>query len=225
MPRPECDNHAMTVDHPERLRADARRNRDQILAAAKEMFTESGLEVPMEELARRAGVGVGTLYRRFPDREALIRAVAQANFAQVLESAEQAELEQPTAWQALVLLFSKSRGLRLSMQMALLYPGVWASLREDPEVQRLRRSLVELMDRLVRRAQQDGQLRADVGAGDVAVLVSLLLRKMPVPANDKAEMVTDRVIALMLDGLRPHEGSVLPGEILTAEQLQAMREE
>lgn len=216
----ECDNHAMTVDQPDRLRADARRNRDQIIAAAKEMFAESGFEVPMEDLARRAGVGVGTLYRRFPDRDALIRAVAQANFEQVLAFAEAAELEQPTAWLALVLLFSKSRDLRLSVQLALLYPHIWAMLKEDPEVKRLQRALIDVLDRLVHAAQEDGELRDDVGTGDVAVLVSLLLRRMPMPMTHMADTVTDRVLALMIDGLRPRPGSVLPGGIVTAEQLR-----
>lgn len=217
----ECDNRVVTVDHPDGLRADARRNRDQIIAAAKEMFAESGFDVPMEELARRAGVGVGTLYRRFPDREALIRAVAQTNYAQVLASAETAAVEEKTAWNALVLLLSRSRELRLSVQLAIGHPHIWAMIKKDPEVRRFQHALMDVLDRLVHAAQEDGQLRKDVGTGDVAVLVSLLLRRMPVPAEHSADALTDRVLALLLDGLRPRPGSSLPGEIVTVEQLHA----
>src|SRR5690349_16231486 len=97
----------MTAE-PETLRADARRNREQIIAAAKKMFLEFGPDVPMEEIARGAGVGVGTLYRRFPDREALIRAVARDNFEVVLAEARTVAAEEPSAWQAIVRLLTRS---------------------------------------------------------------------------------------------------------------------
>lgn len=209
----------MTADAEVRLRADARRNRDQIIAAAKVMFAEEGPEVPMEEIARRAGVGVGTLYRRFPDRDALIKAVAQDNFAQVLTEAEAAESEEPTAWEALVRLLSRSRALRLSVQLALLSPQAWATIRDDPQTQRFRDEIMAVLDRIVAGAQQEGELRPDVGSGDVAVLVSLLLKRVPAP-QDSADVVTDRVLALMLDGLRARPGTPLPGRRLTAEDLR-----
>ncbi|GAB2999784.1 TetR/AcrR family transcriptional regulator [Amycolatopsis acidiphila] len=209
----------MTADPDVRLRADARRNRDQILAAAKAMFAEEGPDVPMEEIARRAGVGVGTLYRRFPDRDALIKAVAQDNFAQVLAEAEAAEGEEPTAWEALVRLLSRSRALRLSVHLALLSPQAWATIREDPQTQHFRDEIMDVLDRIVAGAQREGQLRSDVGAGDVAVLVSLLLKRVPAP-KDTADVVTDRVLALMLDGLRARPGSPLPGRVLTAADLR-----
>src|SRR5881227_3330880 len=93
--------NGMTADPDTTLRADARRNRDQILAAARSIFAAQGPEVPMEEIARAAGVGVGTLYRRFPDRDALIRAVAVENFERVLTDARAAAKEEPSAWLAL----------------------------------------------------------------------------------------------------------------------------
>lgn len=209
----------MTVDPAAGLRADARRNRGQIIAAAKAMFTEDGPEVPMEEIARRAGVGVGTLYRRFPDRDALIRAVAQDNFAQVLAEAEAAESEEPTAWEALVRLLSRSRALRLSVQLALLSAQAWTIMRDDPQTQRFRDEIMAVLARIVAGAQREGELRPDVGAGDVAVLVSLLLKRMPAP-QDSADLVTDRVLTLMLDGLRARPGSPLPGRPITTDDLR-----
>src|SRR4051794_29077547 len=109
----------MTADPETPLRADARRNRDQIIAAARVIFVEQGADVPMEEIARTAGVGVGTLYRRFPDRDALIRAVAVDNFDRVLIDAKAAAEEEPTAWAALVWLLHQSVELQLSVQLAM----------------------------------------------------------------------------------------------------------
>ncbi|TNC21659.1 TetR/AcrR family transcriptional regulator [Amycolatopsis alkalitolerans] len=209
----------MTADPEVRLRADARRNRDQIIAAAKAMFAEIGPEVPMDEIARHAGVGVGTLYRRFPDREALIRSVARDNFAEVLIEAEAAEAEEPTAWEALVRLLRRSRALRLTVRLALLSPEVWATMRDDADVRRFRAEILAILDRIVRGAQEEGALRRDVGAGDVAVLVSLLLKRIPAAA-DVTEMVADRVFALILDALRAEAATPLPGRILTADDLR-----
>ncbi|GHF86632.1 AcrR family transcriptional regulator [Amycolatopsis bartoniae] len=207
----------MTADPEARLRADARRNRDQILAAAKAMFVEAGPDVPMEEIARRAGVGVGTLYRRFPDRDALIRAVGQGNFAEVLAEAE-AATEEPTAWEALVRLLSRSRSLRLSVQLALLSPQAWAIIKADPETQRLRDSILDVISGLVTAAQEEGSLRRDVGAGDIAVLVALLIKPMPAPEH-LTDLVTDRVLNLILDGLRLRPGPPLPGAPLSPDDL------
>jgi AcrR family transcriptional regulator len=205
----------MTADPDLRLRADARRNRDQIIAAAKTMFAELGPDVPMEEIARQAGVGVGTLYRRFPDREALIRAVAEDNFAQVLAEARSAAAEEPTAWEALVRLLAQSRELRLSVQLALLSPLAWEVIGNDPQTQHFRDSIMTVLDGIVHAAQEEGALRPDIGTGDVAVLVSLLLGRMP-SAPDQ-HVVLDRALALILDGLRARPGSPLPGTPLTAE--------
>jgi AcrR family transcriptional regulator len=207
----------MAAEKVVRLRADARRNRDQIIAAANTAFTELGPDVPMEEVARRAGVGVGTLYRRFPDREALIRAVAHDNFAAVVADAHAALDDEPTAWQALVRLMGRSRGLRLTVQLAVLSSGNWTSLSRDPLTQRLRDDLIAVLDEIVRRAQQEGSLRADVGAGDVAVLVSLLIRRIPAGSDAMSDTMLERAVVLILDGLRANPGSVLPGRPVTTE--------
>jgi AcrR family transcriptional regulator len=202
-----------------RLRADARRNRDQIIAAAKTAFAELGPDVPMEEIARRAGVGVGTLYRRFPDREALIRAVAQQNFGAVLDDARAATAEEPTAWAALVRLMGRSRDLRLSVRLAVLSPRAWVAIRDDPQTRQFRDGIMAVLDELVRGAQAEGMLRADVGSGDVAALVSLLLRRVPAADDEMAELILERALVLILDGLRAHPGSPLPGRPMTTSDL------
>lgn len=210
----------MSGEPETRLRADARRNRDQIIAAAKVVFVESGPDVPMEEIARRAGVGVGTLYRRFPDREALILAVAHENFDSVVNEARVAAAEEPTRWEALVRLMGRSRDLRLSVRLALLSPQAWHSIRDDPRTRALRDELLVLLDEIVRGAQAEGTLRADVGAGDLATLVSLLVRRAPACSDQMSEMIMDRMLMLMLDALRAKPGGPLPGRPITVDDLE-----
>jgi AcrR family transcriptional regulator len=209
----------MATDPETRLRADARRNRDQILAAAKAMFARQGPDAPMEEIARKAGVGVGTLYRRFPDRQALIRAVAQDSFAVMLDEARAAVAAEPTAWNALVRIVRQSRELELSVRLAILSPPAASIIREDPLTRRFRRELLETVDGVVRAAQAEGNLRPDVSTGDVAALLSLLLARLPMVPAGSAWLVSERALALMLDGLRARPGTELPGQPLTMEDL------
>ncbi|WP_033342574.1 TetR/AcrR family transcriptional regulator [Catenuloplanes japonicus] len=196
----------MSTEQGMRLRADAQRNRDQIIAAAKRAFLHGGTDQPMEEIARLAGVGIGTLYRRFPDREALVRAVAQDNFGALADEARAALAEEETSWDALVRLLGRSTDLRLSLRLSLLSPAAWHAIHDDPEIVRHRTEILELLDEIVRGAQAEGALRADVGTGDIAVLGSLLLR--PGPGRD--EMLA-RAMAVILDGLRAAPGTALPG--------------
>jgi AcrR family transcriptional regulator len=202
------------------LRADARRNRDQIIAAARTIFAEQGPDVPMEEIARVAAVGVGTLYRRFPDRDALISAVARDNFGRVLTEARAAIAEEPTAWKALVRFLRHSQELKLSVQLAMFSPIAASILREDPLTEEFRRTLLSELDAVVHAAQTEGALRKDVDTGDVAVLFSLLLRQIPPRQDEAARIAQDRCMALMLDGLRARPGSPLPGRPLTSADLE-----
>ena len=211
----------MTADPEVRLRADARRNRDQILAAAKVMFARQGPDAPMEEIAREAGVGVGTLYRRFPDRQALIRAVAQDNFAAVLAETRAAVAAEATAWDALVRIVRQSRELQLSVQLAILSPLARSIIRDDPITGKFRHELLETLDSVVRAAQAEGALRLDVGPGDVAALLSLLLARIPVLPAGRSWLAAERALALMLDGLRAQPGTELPGHPLTIEDFGA----
>jgi AcrR family transcriptional regulator len=198
------------------LRADARRNRDQILAAAKQWFAEQGPDVPMEEIARSAGVGVGTLYRRFPDREALIRAVARESLANSVAEARIALAEEPTAWQALVRFLRQSRELRLTVRLRMAAKPARTVLKDDEEGNALRRAMIEALDAVVHAAQAEGSLRSDVDTGDVAMLFALLIRQAPLPDEEATELARERCTALILDGLRAPAGMPLPGRALTA---------
>lgn len=226
------------------LRADALRNRRKILAAAKETFTARGPHIPMEDIARHAGVGVATLYRRFPDRESLIRAVAHDTFAWVVEESRAAVAEEEGAWDAFVRILRSTRELQLGVQLAVESGLSREVIKNDPVASRFRAELLDVLDHVVRAAQAEGTLRTDVAGGDVAALIALLLSRRLGPAGDvdgppcdggdaerrgereaaqrAADSVSERALVLMLDGLRAREGKAsLPGEPLTAGEFMA----
>lgn len=200
------------------LRADARRNRDQILVAAREIFAERGAEVPMEEIARRASVGVGTLYRRFVDREALIRAVFRDTFQTVADETRAALAQERTAWDALMRIMRQSAWLHVSVQAKS--PRVTAVVRADEETSRVRDELLDVLDEVVRRAQEEGSLRRDVGVGDLAMLFVSVVHQVQSVTEDAAGLVPGRVLAIMMDGLRAPAPGPLPGRPLTRGDLE-----
>src|SRR5205085_5125615 len=126
-----------------RMRADARRNREQIVAAAREIFAERGLEVPMEEIARRAEVGVGTLYRRFPDRVALIEAVAIDAMRQVLELMPTEQERQADPGRALWDFLHRLVEHRFGLLQSALLPRIAEAIRKSRELREIRRLLFE----------------------------------------------------------------------------------
>ncbi len=199
------------------LRADARRNRDQILVAAREIFAERGADVPMEEIARRASVGVGTLYRRFVDRETLIRAVFRDTYQAVADETRAALAEEPTAWDALMRIMRQSAWLHVSVQAKS--PRVTAVVRADEETSRVRDELLDMLDQVVRRAQEEGTLRRDVGVGDLAMLFISVVHQTQAVTSDVAGLVPGRVLAIMMDGLRAPAPGELPGRPLTRTDL------
>src|SRR5256885_8664689 len=96
------------------LRADARQNRDRILAAARDVFVELGAGAPLEEISRRAGTGIATLYRRFPDRPALMRAVVLDALARTEEEARRAAAEEPDSFGALTRYMHRALDIRVA---------------------------------------------------------------------------------------------------------------
>lgn len=214
----------MTGDPKATLRADGRRNRDQILTTAREVFAARGADVPMEEMARTAGVGVGTLYRHFPDREALILAVARESLTQVLEDARTASAEEPTGWDALVRLLGRTRQLQVAFQLTWNSVRARGVLHGDREAQELKDALLAELDRIVRRAQDEGTMRRDVAVGDVAVLIALVLRQPPAVVGPEL-FGLERVTGVVLEGLRANPEGVLPNRPLTAEDVERWRTE
>ena len=197
------------------LRADAKRNRDQILAAARELLVEQGVGVPMEEIARHAGVGVGTLYRRFPDRLALLRALSVDTVENMTELARTALRAEPDAWSALSRFVRGSVALRLGVLRSIVDPQLRAAVHDNEEIRAARLELLSIVEQMITGSQRDGSMRSDVGVVDVAMLVSMHLKQPFKVAGDLAEELDARLIQLMLDGLRPGAATPLPGRPMT----------
>lgn len=207
------------VQHPPALRADAERNRQCLIDAAARTFAENGVEVPMEEIARAAGVGVGTLYRRFPDRKALLIAVVQQSLETLITQTEAARLEEPRAWDALVRCTRHSRELSLTVRPDRpLPPDLAEAVRREPVLHELRRTLMRELDDLVAAAQAEGTMRTDVGTGDVALLF-IMAKRGPTLADDVDDLAFSRAQAVMLDGLSAQPRGVLPGRPLVPADL------
>lgn len=171
-------------------RADARRNYDALIAAARQVFGDCGAGASLEEIARRAGVGIGTLYRNFPTRRDLFEAVYVEEVRAL--SASAADLADLSPWDALVGWLHRF----------VAYVGTKRALAEelvhDSEVFRsCRTEIYAAGEPLLRRAQQAGVARPDASFDDVVRLVSgIMAYQFPEPAQ------RDRVLAIALDGLR-----------------------
>ncbi|MGW2045096.1 TetR/AcrR family transcriptional regulator [Streptomyces sp. NPDC001858] len=200
-----------------RPRADALRNRERIVAAAREMFTEFGPGVPLDEIARRAGVGNATVYRNFPDRDALIREVVCSVLDRTVQAAQAALAEAGDAFGALERFVHASADERISALCPMI-SSTFDEHHRDLEAARERaeRIIEEVMD----RAKEAGQLRTDVGFGDVMIVVAQLCR--PPAGTDclSADRYVHRHLQLFLDGLRAPAPSVLPGTPVTMEDLR-----
>lgn len=185
-----------------RLRADARRNREQIITAAREVFLDQGIHGSLEEIARRAGVGIATLYRRFPDRHMLVQQVALENMALVGEAMDRATAEHPDAWGALAQLLRRMVELRVGDFMPMLASILEEDLRgAGGELKANRDRLVERMEQLIHAAQQEGQLRQGIGPIDLLSSIIKLSRPLPVIGAELNELLTNRQLELFLGGL------------------------
>jgi AcrR family transcriptional regulator len=179
----------VTVRRPQR--ADARRNFDALLAAARDAFAENGTDASLEDIARRAGVGIGTLYRNFPTRRDLFEAVYVEEVDQ-LSAAASAVASLPP-WDAL------TAWLHRFVAYAVTKRAIIEALNRESEMfAACRRTMYDAGEPLLERAQKAGAVRPDVSFDDLLRLVSGLTSAAFV--NDAQR---DRVIALALDGLRP----------------------
>ena len=198
-------------------RADARRNREALLSQAAELIAEHGPAVALDDIARAAGVGNATLYRHFPDRAALLRAIAVQVIGASAEAAEQALAEETGSFQALARYLHEV----LRVRVAWVMPAIAGALDPgDPELAALRRRSVAAMTTLIENAQRDGVIRADITFGDISQLLIRLARPLP-PGHGHAvqDAAAQRHLAIVLAGLRPGGGS-LPGAGLALADLR-----
>jgi AcrR family transcriptional regulator len=210
-----------TTEAPLRpLRRDAERNRGLIVAAARDAFSADGIDVSVDEIARRAGVGIATLYRRFPTKEDLVDAVLEDAFAEICEAARSG-LEAEDAWigftgflEGVFALHERNRCLK----------DVVASHRHGRRrLEAARAELRPLVAELIARAQAEGTLRADLTSEDVPLLLWSGGRVAQM-TSDVAPELWRRYLGLVLDGLRASAATPLAHPALTREQLERVND-
>lgn len=193
----------MSTEAPRRLRADAARNSERLVRAAREVFAEQGPDARLDEIARRAGVGVATLYRRFPDKAVLVRAVLdQAFHERVAPFIEEAEQEED-AGSGLIAVLDATMSLLASEYNTLSAAGDLGVLTMDS-----RDSFLEQIMGLVRRAQQEGTVRDDLEPGDVPRIMIMLTSVLV--TVERGSEGWKRYLALLSDGLSPQAAHPLP---------------
>lgn len=192
----------LTTSRP--MRKDAARNRELLIAAAREVFARRGLEASLDEVARHAGVGVGTAYRHFANKYELLSALMTQAVDEMVADAERA-LAEDDPWQGLVLFLesalavqSEDRGLREALM------GV-----HDPQkLEQIHDRLVGPISEILLRAQRAGVVRADAEPTDIGFLITMACAVADV-ASDSAPDLWRRYLAMCLEGLKPSP-DVLP---------------
>ena len=176
-------------------RADARRNYDKVLAAAREAFAEGGESTALEEIARRAGVGIGTLYRNFPNRQALLETLYLEEVEGICRLAEE-QRESADPWEALTSWFERFIGYIATKQA--LAAELTNYLDRDAQLfKSSRAALWAAGEPLLTRAQEAGVVRPDAEIGDVMHMVMGIAK---VPTADPSQ--TTHIVRMALDGLR-----------------------
>ncbi|MFH8289112.1 TetR/AcrR family transcriptional regulator [Streptomyces sp. NPDC018059] len=204
-----------------RPRADALRNRERIVAAAREMFVEYGPDVPLDEVARRAGVGNATVYRHFADRAELVRQVVLSVTDCVTVHAERgiaaADADESAAFDALRTFVHAAADERIGALCPMLSAGFDP---DHPDLLEGRERLERAIEGLMERARAAGQLRTDIDVGDLMIALSQLGRPLPGTACPNMDRFVHRHLQLFLDGLMAPARSELPGEAATLEDLR-----
>jgi AcrR family transcriptional regulator len=187
------------------LRADARRNHEAVLKAAKVLFADQGLDAQMPEVAKAAGVGVGTVYRHFPTKDELIAALVAERFQRMADKAREG-LEAASAWDGLADF------IRFSAQIQADDRGLCEVMGSRPGVMEAaarEAGLPELCDRLVKRAQRSGQLRRDLAWEDIP-MIACGLGGIAQAAVGPGAGRWPRLVEIILDGLRAPGSRKLP---------------
>jgi AcrR family transcriptional regulator len=201
------------------LRADAARNREAIVEAARAVFAEQGLDAPLDEIAKRAGTGNATLYRRFPQRADLVAAVFADRMAEHVDAVE-AALADDDPWhgftsyiEAVGAMQARDRGIADLVTM---------DLSAAPEVEDLRARAYDGLVRLIARAHEAGVLRADFTDQDV-VLLLMANAGLVERAHGFSAEASARLVALLLDGLRAQAATAGPPAPSAPQVLAAMQ--
>ncbi len=200
------------------LRADAERNRQRLMATAKELFAVRGLHITLDEIARHAGVGTGTAYRRFPNKDALIDALMVDRIAELGAIAEDC-LEEPDPWRALTGYFE--RALALQAADRGLKEVLFSSGRGRERSVEARRRIGPVVTKLVERAVEAGVVRSDFSTSDVPV-INFMVNTLVDFGRDVEPELYRRYLAIVFDGMRPRDDlEPLPVDALGLGDFQA----
>ncbi len=179
------------------LRKDAERNRQRILASARILFAEGGVDVGLDDIARHAGVGVGTVYRRFPDRDSLIDELLDDKIAGIERvAAEALEIDDP--WEGFVQFLERSQEMQAAdrgLKEALLVPT-----RGKERLAAARSRIEPLLSELIERAQASGSLRPDFRFEDFALLVEMV-GSVSAATHEASPEIWRRYLRILIDGL------------------------
>jgi AcrR family transcriptional regulator len=175
-------------------RADARRNYEKVLAAARAAFAEGGESTALEEIARRAGVGIGTLYRHFPNRQALLEALYVGEVEDICRTAAQLDRDDP--WEALNAWFQRFIGY-IATKQALAAELLKYGDRDAEVFRTSRAALFSAGEPLLARAQEAGVVRPDV---DISEVIQMVIGIAKIPTGDPGQ--TQHILRIALDGLR-----------------------
>ena len=186
------------------LRADARRNRLKVIGAAQVVFSEHGPDARMEEVAEKAGVAVGTLYRHFPNKEALLGALIADRLGHVIEVARDVLNRDVEPWEAFSRVMRRLTGIAHEDRA---FAHVVPLLGDEGELGEAKRTVGALLEELVHKAQEAGKMRPDVGAEDLPPLFMGMVLATP-PGFSSARQ--ERYVQIILDGLR-YQGAHEPG--------------
>ncbi len=202
------------------LRADARRNQSQLLAAARDVFLERGVGAPLEEVARRAGVGIATLYRRFGDRQSLLRAVVLDALVHTKATAERALAEEPDGFDALTRYMHAVLDLRVSAVIPLVLDEIDL---DDEELLPVRTASARAIQLIIDAAHADGTLPDDVTFADIGLMLVRLSRPLPGPIPPELNArLAHRHLDLLVEGLRPgrHSREPIGGPSMSLQDLR-----
>jgi AcrR family transcriptional regulator len=207
--------HARAADNTRRRpRRDAELNRERVLAAAATAMLRDGLHVPLAAIAAEAGVGIATLYRSYPDREALFRALefrAYQTLSEILDETESRDLSGLDAVREYL-----TRVLAIGDNLILPLRG--GPPLVDPDIVEARQEIIERLDRLIEHGRADGSIRAPVNAIDVAVFSSLI--GQPLPHGPSWPLVSVRQLAIFVNGLASSGPAVIPGPAVTRDDIE-----
>jgi AcrR family transcriptional regulator len=191
------------IEGSRRLRADAARNSERIARAAREVYAEIGPDATLDDIARRAGVGIATLYRRFPNKEELVRAALEQSIAEQLSPAIERALGDDDPKRGLATLMGATMSL-----VAREHHTLAAANNAGTITAEVTAPILDSLTLLTRRGQEAGVIRADLVPDDIHIMMGMLAGVLP--SMDPKGDGWRRYVALVMDALSPVGASPLP---------------